>query len=148
MLTTALCHHALDGQPAQLWVPPEAGYQFLPAGIHCDAVRALSDLGDRARRLLADEGEEEPAIIRDHYTHYLYWLVPPRCTEGWTPIDGVTVYGGGCDVEIPPPGRTHGLAPVWPTWPCARLHTKLEPTRDVLREVIEDTRQSIPEARR
>ncbi|AXK35894.1 hypothetical protein DVA86_28010 [Streptomyces armeniacus] len=85
------------------------------AGVAWDAVKAPAYLGDRA---LSRLGEGSGAVIRDGWSHHLYWLVRTGSAVGWDLLP-VTVLGAATYVAVPPAGRTRSFGVHWALPPTA-----------------------------
>ncbi len=104
-----------------LWTPPPSvDVEALPVGRWWDAVRAASNIGERALKTL---GDETGAVIQDMYGT-LYWLVAVGSATSWH-TRGVRVLTELADE------RTYlGVPPVsWTTGPEAHWRVPLGPNR-------------------
>ncbi|NJQ02502.1 hypothetical protein [Streptomyces zingiberis] len=121
--------------PSAAWRPP-IHHEMQRVGIHWDAVRAPSYLGDRALALL---GDVCGGVIGDGYLHRVIWLVPPGTAARWDRLPAVDVYGPACWLEVPSAGHTRGRSPFWKVEPTPRLHTDPEQLHTALNRVIAET---------
>jgi hypothetical protein len=94
------------GQPAGL------DAELMDAGAYCDFVRVPAYLGDR---VLAALDEHCGAVIRDPYSHLLYWLIRSGGADSWRfPTEAcVRVLGTGSSVLVPPPHCDRSAAVYW-----------------------------------
>ncbi|MCF6523783.1 hypothetical protein [Streptomyces sp. JJ36] len=105
-----------------------------------DAVKANSSIGDRA---LAALGDANGAVIRDNWSHYLYWLVPCRAADDWVlnPASALTdpsyvrIIGTAGYVAVPGRDRLRGDGVYWAR-PYRADHCLTDP--ELLRLALQD----------
>lgn len=127
---------AAGSTPSPLpWHPP-GGVDIVVerAGIVWEAVKAPAYLGDRALPL---PGDGSGAVIRDPWSHVMYWLVPVGTADTWAQLPQVSVLGAGCWLAVPPGHRDRSLGPYWAVPPTPeRQLTAPAALHDALAEAI------------
>ncbi len=81
------------------WLPVGRDIATQRAGIHWDAVRIGSALGETILRLL---GDRTGAVIEDTWGRTMYWLVPAGTAAAWD-VPGSVALGIACWVTVPGP---------------------------------------------
>lgn len=93
-------------------LPDGLAAQLIDAGVGWDAVRVPEYLGDR---VLAQLDGCCGGVIRDPYSHVLYFLIRPGAGDGWRfPDDAhVRLLGAGSSVYVPPVHCDRSPGPHW-----------------------------------
>ncbi|MFD8939464.1 hypothetical protein ACFV0R_30170 [Streptomyces sp. NPDC059578] len=111
--------------------PGPAGISIVAAGVHWDAVKVSRPFALQSLEHLPVHGAI--AVDPTPAGPFLYFLVPPKSTEGWS-VPQSTALSETAHVALPPPGRLTPPGPYWLTQPGHR--PRLTRT-DVLRAALE-----------
>lgn len=87
------------------WLPNGRDIEAIRAGVHWDAVRVATPLGDT---VLDHLGERTGAVIEDTWGRVLYWLLPAGSAATWS-VPGSQALGSACWVTVPGPTADVGL---------------------------------------
>ncbi len=87
------------------WLPTGRDIEAIRAGVHWDAIRVRTPLGDA---VLEHLGDRTGAVIEDTWGHALYWLVPAGTSTDWN-VPESQALGVACWVTVPGPASDGGL---------------------------------------